>query len=55
MERVVFAIGLLLAICDCGNVSAQSDEFDAKMKEYGLIDVQTLDKEIGVEQIRNGG
>lgn len=49
MERVVFAIGLLLAICGCGNVSAQSDEFDAKMKEYGLIDVQTLDKEIGVE------
>ena len=28
---------------------ATADHFDKKMKEYGLVDIKTLDKEIGVE------
>ena len=38
----------LLAL-DCGSARAQEVDFDKKMKEYGLVDVQTLDKEIEVE------
>ena len=29
--------------------SSSAEFFDKKMKEYGLVDIQTLDKEIGVE------
>ena len=32
-----------------GSARAQEVDFDKKMKEYGLVDVQTLDKEIEVE------
>lgn len=32
-----------------GAVSAQEVDFDKKMKEYGLVDIQSLDKEIRVE------
>ena len=38
----------LLAL-GCGSARAQEIDFDKKMKEYGLVDVQTLDKEIEVE------
>ena len=32
-----------------GAASAQEVDFDKKMKEYGLVDIQSLDKEIRVE------
>ena len=32
-----------------GATSAQEVDFDKKMKEYGLVDIQSLDKEIRVE------
>lgn len=48
MERKIaflFTI-LLLSIC---SVVAQEIDFDSKMQSYGLVDVQSLDKTIGVE------
>ena len=48
MERKIaflFTI-LLLSIC---SVVAQEIDFDSKMQSYGLVDVQSLDKRIGVE------
>lgn len=46
MGRVAALLfSLLLAI----SASAQSVDFDKEMQRYGLVDVQTLDKEIGVE------
>lgn len=55
MERVNFCgrwlASLLMLVLGIGAVSASAQEvdFDKKMKEYGLVDVQTLDKEIAVE------
>ena len=55
MERVNFCgrwlASLLMLVLGIGAVSASAQEvdFDKKMKEYGLVDVQTLDKEIEVE------
>ena len=55
MERVNFCgrwlASLLMLVLGIGVVSASAQEvdFDKKMKEYGLVDVQTLDKEIAVE------
>jgi D-alanyl-D-alanine dipeptidase len=41
---------LLCALLARGGVaSAQEVDFDKKMKEYGLVDIQSLDKEIRVE------
>ena len=46
MGRVAALLfSLLLAI----SAAAQSVDFDKEMQRYGLVDVQTLDKEIGVE------
>ncbi len=41
------AIALIVALAFTFAASAQ--EFDAKMREYGLVDIQSLDPEIGVE------
>ena len=54
MERVVFyrrwlASLMLVLVLGVVSASAQEVNFDKKMKEYGLVDVQTLDKEIAVE------
>ena len=55
MERVNFCgrwlASLLMLVLGIGVVSAsaQKVDFDKRMKEYGLVDVQTLDKEIAVE------
>ena len=51
MERVIFSKILLCALLVLGveAASAQEVDFDKKMKEYGLIDVQALDSQIGVE------
>ena len=43
-------MALLCALIARGGVaSAQEVDFDKKMKEYGLVDIQSLDKEIRVE------
>lgn len=43
-------MALLCALLARGGVaSAQEVDFDKKMKEYGLVDIQSLDKEIRVE------
>ena len=44
-------MALLCAIMALGGgaASAQEVDFDKKMKEYGLVDIQSLDKEIRVE------
>ena len=44
-------MGMLCALfsLDGGVATAQEVDFDKKMKEYGLVNVQTLDKEIEVE------
>ena len=43
-------MALLCALLARGGVaSAQEVHFDKKMKEYGLVDIQSLDKEIRVE------
>ena len=51
MGRGVGFTALLCALLalGCGSARAQEVDFDKKMKEYGLVDVQTLDKEIEVE------
>lgn len=50
MGRVIFrGVTLLLSLLCAGVVSAQEVDFDKKMKEYGLVDVQTLDRDILVE------
>ena len=55
MERVMFrGVVLLLALLfgglfGDGMASAQEVNFDKKMAEYGLIDIQSLDKDIRVE------
>ena len=55
MERVTFrGVVLLLALLfgglfGGGMASAQEVDFDKKMAEYGLIDIQSLDKDIRVE------
>ena len=38
-----------LIVLGCGSARAQEVDFNKKMKEYGLVDVQSLDKEIRVE------
>ena len=50
MGRVGF-MALLCALFSLGGgvATAQEVDFDNKMKEYGLVNVQTLDKEIEVE------
>ena len=50
MGRVGFR-ALLCALFSLGGgvATAQEVDFDKKMKEYGLVNVQTLDKEIEVE------
>ena len=44
-------MGMLCALFSLGGgvATAQEVDFDKKMKEYGLVNVQTLDKEIEVE------
>ena len=50
MGRVGFmALLCALMVLGGGAASAQEVDFDKKMKEYGLVNVQTLDKEIEVE------
>lgn len=45
-KRIIFSIiGVLLTLISV----AQPSNFEAKMHQYGLVDVQTLDNEIGVE------
>ena len=39
---------LFLLLCG-GVATAQEADFNSKMAEYGLVDIQTLDSEIGVE------
>ncbi len=45
-KRIIFSILCLVWVF---TAAAQQANFDAKMLEYGLVDVQTLDEEIGVE------
>lgn len=45
-KRIIFSI---LCLVWTFTVAAQQTDFDAKMLQYGLVDVQSLDKEIGVE------
>ena len=45
-KRIIFSI---LCLVWAFTAAAQQANFDAKMLEYGLVDVQTLDEEIGVE------
>lgn len=45
-KRIIFSI---LCLVWTFTAAAQQANFDAKMLEYGLVDVQTLDEEIGVE------
>ena len=49
MGKIVFYGALLLSLFGVATTSAQEVDFDKKMKEYGLVDVQSLDKTIGVE------
>ncbi len=50
MGRVGFmALLCALMVLGGGAASAQEVDFDKKMKEYGLVDIQSLDKEIRVE------
>ena len=45
-RKITLLLTLLLTIC---SVAAQEVDFDSKMLSYGLVDVQSLDKTIGVE------
>ena len=45
-RKITLFLTLLLTIC---SVAAQEVDFDSKMQSYGLVDVQSLDKTIGVE------
>ena len=45
-RKITLFLTLLLTIC---TVAAQEVDFDSKMQSYGLVDVQSLDKTIGVE------
>lgn len=45
-KRIIFSI---LCLVWTFTAVAQQANFDAKMLQYGLVDVQTLDEEIGVE------
>lgn len=45
-KRIIFSI---LCLVWAFTAAAQQTNFDAKMLQYGLVDVQTLDEEIGVE------
>ena len=45
-RKITLFLTLLLSIC---SVAAQEVDFDSKMQSYGLVDVQSLDKTIGVE------
>ena len=49
MGKIVFYGALLLSLLGVATTSAQEVDFDKKMKEYGLADVQSLDAEIRVE------
>ena len=49
MGKIVFYGALLLSLLGMATTSAQEVDFDKKMKEYGLVDVQSLDAEIRVE------
>ena len=49
MGKIVFYGALLLSLLGVATTSAQEVDFDKKMKEYGLVDVQSLDAEIRVE------
>ena len=49
MGRVGFMALLCALLARGGVASAQEVDFDKKMKEYGLVDIQSLDKEILVE------
>ena len=49
MGRVGFMALLCALLARGGVASAQEVDFDKKMKEYGLVDIQSLDKEIRVE------
>ena len=49
MGKIVFYGALLLSLLGAATTSAQEVDFDKKMKEYGLVDVQSLDAEIRVE------
>lgn len=46
VTRVLVALALLLVTWQA---QAQGVDFDAEMRRHGLVDVQTLDKRIGVE------
>lgn len=45
-KRIIFSI---LCLVWAFTAAAQQTDFDTKMLQYGLVDVQSLDKEIGVE------
>lgn len=45
-RRVILLLALLIASCE---LWAQEVDFNEQMKRYGLVDVQSLDKNIGVE------
>ena len=45
-RRVIWLLALLIASCE---LWAQEIDFNEQMKRYGLVDVQSLDKNIGVE------
>lgn len=49
MGKIVFWGALLLSMLGVVKLSAQEVDFDKQMKEYGLVDVQTFDKNIQVE------
>ncbi len=44
----ILLCALFLLLCG-GVATAQEADFNSKMAEYGLVDIQTLDSEIGVE------
>ncbi len=48
MARRVISLALAF-VASLTLAFAQQADFDAEMRRYGLVDVQTLDKEIGVE------
>ena len=48
MARRVISLALAF-VASLTLAFAQQADFDAEMHRYGLVDVQTLDKEIGVE------
>lgn len=46
MGKIVFTLAL---ICLCTGVAAQQADFDEKMRDYGLVDMQEIEPTIGVE------